>query len=304
VQEATEELNRKVVFIGSGDLSHKLKINGPYGFAPEGPAFDKLITDILESGDFDMLLSIDQQLSEKAAECGLRSFAMMAGALDGKDIEKELLSYEGPFGVGYAVMAYAVTADNPNRRFAEKEAKRLESEIEDIRVNEDEFVRLARMSLEYYQKNHKHLPKPSNIGVDLLSKKGGVFVSIKLDGQLRGCIGTIAATTDSLADEIIQNAVSAGFRDPRFDHVSKSELARLVYSVDVLEKAEQVSSMLDLDPKRYGIIVRCKGKSGLLLPDLEGVDTPEEQLKIALRKGNISPEDDYQLERFVVTRHH
>ncbi|MFA5467144.1 MAG: AmmeMemoRadiSam system protein B, partial [Candidatus Izemoplasmatales bacterium] len=109
VQEATEELNRKVVFIGSGDLSHKLKINGPYGFAPEGPAFDKLITDILESGDFDRLLSIDQQLSEKAAECGLRSFAMMAGALDGKDIEKELLSYEGPFGVGYAVMAYAVT---------------------------------------------------------------------------------------------------------------------------------------------------------------------------------------------------
>jgi AmmeMemoRadiSam system protein A len=129
-------------------------------------------------------------------------------------------------------------------------------------------------------------------------------VSLKLDGQLRGCIGTIAPTTASLAEEIIQNAVSAGYRDPRFDPLEKAEISRLIYSVDVLMKPEPIDSIKELNPKKYGVIVKYKGRSGLLLPDLDGIDTPEDQVRIALRKGNISPEDDYILERFTVTRHH
>ena len=101
-----EELQRRCVFIASGDLSHKLKPDGPYGFVPEGLVFDRAIVDIFSSGDLDGLFSLDEDLCEAAAECGLRSFRIMAGALEGMRYSSELLSYEGPFGVGYGVAAF------------------------------------------------------------------------------------------------------------------------------------------------------------------------------------------------------
>ncbi|MCL1824270.1 MAG: AmmeMemoRadiSam system protein B [Oscillospiraceae bacterium] len=100
--------NERVVYIASGDLSHKLKADGPYGFAPEGVEFDKIVTEALNKGDFEALLNIDSTLQEKAAECGLRSFVIMAGALDGLKTTPKLLSYENTFGVGYAVAAFTV----------------------------------------------------------------------------------------------------------------------------------------------------------------------------------------------------
>lgn len=101
-----EELQRRCVFVASGDLSHKLKADGPYGFVPEGPKFDQTIVDIFSDGDLDALFGLDEELCEKAAECGLRSFQIMAGVLDGARFQSELLSYEGPFGVGYGVAAF------------------------------------------------------------------------------------------------------------------------------------------------------------------------------------------------------
>ncbi|MGI6392651.1 MAG: AmmeMemoRadiSam system protein A [Candidatus Izemoplasmatales bacterium] len=304
IDKAVTLSGKRVVFIASGDLSHKLKLTGPYGFAPEGPAFDEKITEILASGAFERLFELDDAFAFKAAECGLRSIAMMAGALDRKAVASELLSYEGPFGVGYAVASFDVTGDDSSRCFGDLETLRLKKEAEKTRSAEGELVRLARSSLEYYAKNRRHLPMPAGLSPELLEEKAGVFVSLKLDGRLRGCIGTVSPTTVSLADEIIQNAVSAGFRDSRFEPVREDELDRIVYSVDVLRPAQPVSSLAELDPKRYGIIVRFKGRSGLLLPNLEGVDTVEEQLRIALRKGNISPEDDYEIKKFEVIRHH
>ena len=126
---------------------------------------------------------------------------------------------------------------------------------------------------------------------------------MKLDGSLRGCIGTISPTTSSIADEIIRNAISAGTEDPRFPPVTEDELSRLEYSVDVLGKAEKIESMDELDPLRYGVIVSKGHRRGLLLPNLEGVETAEKQISIALRKAGISPNEDYQLERFEVVRH-
>ncbi|HHZ00152.1 MAG TPA: AmmeMemoRadiSam system protein A, partial [Tissierellia bacterium] len=128
-------------------------------------------------------------------------------------------------------------------------------------------------------------------------------VSLKLDGSLRGCIGTISPTTSSIADEIIRNAISAGTEDPRFPPVTEEELSRLEYSVDVLGKAEKIESLDDLDPVRYGVIVTKGHRRGLLLPNLEGINTVEEQVSIALRKAGIYPHEDYRLERFEVVRH-
>jgi len=124
-----------------------------------------------------------------------------------------------------------------------------------------------------------------------------------MDGQLRGCIGTTAPTTPSVAEEIVQNAVSAGAHDPRFDPVQPDELDKLVYNVDVLGKSSPIDSPVLLDPKRYGVIVQNGTRRGLLLPDLEGVDTVDEQIAIARRKAGIREDEAVQLFRFEVVRH-
>lgn len=163
-------------------------------------------------------------------------------------------------------------------------------------------VRLARESLTYYLEHGRLLNKPDEFPEEF-ARKAGVFVSFKKRGQLRGCIGTFAPTQPSIAEEIIRNAVSAGTEDPRFSPIQPIELAELEISVDVLEPPEQVESIDELDPKTYGVIVRKGHRSGLLLPDLEGVDTVTEQVSIAMQKAGIRPEEEIDLYRFTVTRY-
>lgn len=136
-----------------------------------------------------------------------------------------------------------------------------------------------------------------------LKQPAGVFVSLKKHGQLRGCIGTIVPTRSSAAEEIVQNAISAATNDPRFPKVDASELDELEYSVDILGRPEPVESLDQLDPSRYGVIVSRGSKRGLLLPDLEGVDTVEEQVEIARHKADIGPGEQVKLERFEVMRY-
>ncbi|MFH0767610.1 MAG: AmmeMemoRadiSam system protein A [Bacillota bacterium] len=295
---------KKVVWVASGDLSHKLKKNGPYGLSKEGPIFDDVITTAISKGDFMKFLTFDESFCEKAAECGLRSFIMMAGALDGRQVQPELLSYEGPFGVGYAVASFKIMDVDETRHFDQIYETNETKKIENLKLTEDSYVSLARKSLEYYIKNHHPLKRPSDLPNEMLEHQAGVFVSIKMNGRLRGCIGTIHPTTPSIADEIIQNAISSGTQDYRFNRVSEDELPNLIYSVDVLGKPEPIQSINELDVKRYGVIVRLGTKSGLLLPNLEGIDTPEDQVKIALRKGGIREDQPYTMQRFEVIRHY
>lgn len=137
----------------------------------------------------------------------------------------------------------------------------------------------------------------------LTGEAAGAFVSLHKDGRLRGCIGTIAPTQASVAEEIVHNAVSAGTRDPRFPPVRTDELDELEYIVDVLGRPEPVDSPARLDPRRYGVIVSYGRRRGLLLPDLDGVDTVDQQVEIARRKGGIGENDPYTLQRFKVVRH-
>lgn len=166
----------------------------------------------------------------------------------------------------------------------------------------DPYVRLAKETIEKYIKEGE-LPKTEGLESELLDNKAGTFVSLKKNGNLRGCIGTIAPTTDSIAEEIIQNAVSASTKDPRFNPVTEDELDSLVCSVDVLSKPEQINSIDELDVNRYGVIVTNGFRRGLLLPDLEGVDNPTDQVLIAMQKAGIRPGEPIMLERFEVVRH-
>ncbi len=164
------------------------------------------------------------------------------------------------------------------------------------------YVQLARASLEHYLRTNRLLPvpDPAPAGMD---SRAGAFVSLKKHGELRGCIGTIEPVRRNLAEEIINNAVSAGVEDPRFWAVQLEELPELTISVDVLAPPEPIDSEDDLDPRRYGVIVSGRGRVGLLLPNLEGIDTVAEQVGIARQKAGLRPDEPAQLARFEVTRY-
>lgn len=274
IRSAAEKMEKRVVIVASGDLSHRLLDSGPYEFAKEGPEYDKRITEILAKGELNKALDFSEEFCEKAGECGHRSIVMMAGCMEDIPLCAQLLSYEGPFGVGYSVAAF-----------------------------QDVYVALARKSLAHYLKNGGKISVPHDLPSELHERKAGVFVSLKKRGDLRGCIGTIQGVQENLAEEVIENAVSAGLWDPRFPQVEESELKDIICTVDVLSESEPVKDISELDVRRYGVIVSNGRKRGLLLPNLEGVDSVEEQISIALRKAGIEDED-YKLEKFEVVRHY
>lgn len=304
IARAAQETGRRVVYVASGDLSHKLKESGPYGFDPAGPRYDERIMDVMGSGRFDELLDFDENFCDQAAECGHRSFVLMAGALDGCALDIHRLSHQDVTGVGYGICTYAVRGQDESRHLLARWESRQRARIDEERAKEDPYVKLARQSVESWVGRRKKLPVPEGLPQEMLSRSAGVFVSIHEEGRLRGCIGTISAVQENIAREIIENAISASTRDPRFSKIVPSELERLEYSVDVLGEVERIDSPDQLDVRRYGVIVSRDGRRGLLLPNLDGVDTVEKQIRIAKEKAGIGRyERDVQLSRFEVVRH-
>lgn len=405
ITRAAERLDMRCVLIASGDLSHRLREDGPYGFDPAGPKFDRAVEDVFARGALQELFALDPVMCESAAECGLRSFEIMAGALEGLPFTPQLLSYEGPFGVGYAIAAFEVeagpstteeevgaeirgahakaarereeAAEKPAdgarpdaRRSSERHGRCEDGERGDADgaaagsratsahgpsagvagatpevphaaaepktgrrhplawdrdaeapLDEDEreennailslvldpavdpLVALARLSVESIVGSGEVLAAPQGLPDAMTRRRAGTFVSLHKEGKLRGCIGTIAPAQSCLAEEIIMNGVAAATEDPRFPQVRPDELDALSYSVDVLGEPEPVDSLEQLDPARYGVIVTRGFKRGLLLPDLEGVDTVMDQIAIAKQKAGIAPDEDARLERFEVVRH-
>lgn len=303
IKKTADELNKDVVVVASGDLSHKLLESGPYGYHASGPEFDRQTTGAMERGDFFSLMTMDATLSEDAAECGLRTFWILAGALDRVKVKSELLSYEGPFGVGYAVAAFTPDEPDESRVFDMLYQKAERERIAGVRAGEDALVQLARQTVESYVRAGEIPELPDGLPEEILNKRAGVFVTLKIAGKLRGCIGTISAVTGSIAEEIVRNAVSACSEDPRFDPVMPDELERITYSVDVLGPTERIDSPSQLDVKRYGVIVTSGYRKGLLLPHLEGIDTVEEQINIAKKKAGIPAYERCKLDRFEVVRH-
>lgn len=303
IRDAAEKLDRRVSFVASGDLSHRLKENGPYGYRAEGPEYDARIMDVMGRAAFGELFDFSEAFCDSAGECGHRSFTIMAGCFDGQAVTAKALSHEGPFGVGYGVCTFAPGAPDESRHFLDKELHSEMERLTDRKAGEDEYVRLARLSVETWVKTHKKARLPDDVPTELTERRAGVFTTLHENGRLRGCIGTTAPTTDSIAAEILQNGISACSRDPRFDPVTVDELPYLEYSVDVLGAPVDISSPEELDVKRYGVIVSCGGRRGLLLPDLEGVDSVEQQIDIARQKGGIGAKERFTLQRFEVVRH-
>ena len=300
IQKTAKNLNKNTVIIASGDLSHRLTEDGPYEYSPQGAKFDKELIENLENGNVVNIFNMDKCMIEEAGECGLRSLYILLGAMEGNSIQGELLSYEGPFGVGYGVMKFKQESENISN--LDKLLKIKEESFNKKISNSNPYVKLARESLNYYFKNKRLMIASNDLPREMLEERHGVFVSLKKFGQLRGCIGTIFPTTDCVANEIIRNAIQAAIADPRFLEVTEDELVDIDISVDVLTNPIKAIKE-ELNPKIYGVIVSKGQNRGLLLPDLEGVDTVEEQLNIACQKGGINPNSDYNIEKFEVIRY-
>lgn len=305
IQKAVADTNRRAVFVASGDLSHKLQDYGPYGYSKEGPVYDERIMDVAKRAAFGEMFDFKEDFCEKAAECGHRSFVIMAGALDGKAIKATVYSHQDITGVGYGIASFYPTSEDANRHFLDSYLAKLQETLKTSNTNtsSDDYVKLAWKSLESYILNHRVLELPKDLPKEMLEKQAGAFVSIHKAGRLRGCIGTILPTTKNVAEEIIQNAISASTRDSRFNPISPEEIPDLEINVDVLSEPEPIDSPDKLDVKRYGVIVSCGGRRGLLLPDLDGVDSVAQQISIARQKGGIGPNEPISLQRFEVIRH-
>lgn len=296
---------KRVALIASGDLSHRLTPDAPAGYDPRGADFDRELMQALDTADAARVVTLERELVDCAGECGFRPVIEMLGALDGRQVAAEVLSYEGPFGVGYGVAVLTPGGVDQSRRFATVIAERRQTLTAERRSAESPLVRLARASLEAFVNDGRVVPVPADLPAEFREREAGAFVSLKKDGELRGCIGTIEPMRQSIAQEVIYNAISAGTADPRFDPVEPEELDDLVYSVDVLAVPEPISGLDELDQQRYGVIVIKGSRSGLLLPRLEGINSAREQYTIACQKAGLKPDEPgVKLERFEVVRYH
>lgn len=278
----------RLAIIASGDMSHRLQPGAPAGFDPRARDFDAAFLQCVRAGQYRRLAELDPELRERAAEDAVDSTLVAAAAADWDATGGEVLSYEGPFGVGYGV---AVLFARPTG----------ESVADDD--SGAALARIARRSLETaLAEPPADAPHEARAGSS--AEQRGVFVTLRTrDGGLRGCVGTITAKFENVAAETWQMARAAAFRDTRFAPVRRDELPGLRIEVSVVLPPETVASAAELAPSRFGVIVSAAdGRRGVLLPGIAGVETAAEQLAIARRKAGIRPGEPVALERFAVLK--
>jgi len=288
VAVSAHALGRKIAFVASGDSSHRLTPDAPAGYSPRGKEFDAAVVELVSKGDLAALSDLDPDLVEDAGECGLRSFITLGGVV-GPDATADVLSYEGPWGVGYMTAVV-----NPPTPVSGSKGGMPGSDGHEI-------VALARKAIEDYVTAGR-VVTPEPLKDPELPARAGAFVSLHRDGRLRGCIGTIAPVEDTLAEEVVRNAIQAATADPRFPRLSPDELGDLDVKVDVLHVPEECT-IEELDHTTYGVIVGCDVRRGLLLPDLDGVESVEHQVQIACHKAGIMLHEEVSLQRFKVDRY-
>ena len=233
--------------------------------------FDRMVTALFDAGDLNGLLEIDETFGEEAAECGLRSFWIMAGALEGLPISHELLSYEGPFGVGYAVAAFEVqgsAGDCAVRTAVDRDEDR--SGARDAAANDapvDPYVALARASVEGFVRTGNPIAVPDGLPPELSDKRAGVFVSLHEHGELRGCIGTIVGR-EPLYLNLWRMARAAAFEDPRFPSLTLREWAGAALHISVLDELTPCPDPEAIEVGRHGLALQYLGHSGVFLPQV------------------------------------
>lgn len=292
IAAAATALPRRIAFVASGDMSHRLTPGAPCGFHPQAHRFDEAFIKLVRAGDYRQIGTIAPKLRERAAEDAVDSTLIAAAAVNWQTTGHQVLNYEGPFGVGYGVAIL----------FAEKTPAPDAGPAGAVVIKSDGNILpgVARRSVAAaLHAGCTTAPEPHG---DYLGAAGGVFVTIRRrDGSLRGCVGTVTSACPDIVAETWRSARLAALQDKRFAPVKAEELADLRFEVSVLHPLEDVSSAEELEPARYGVIVTAAdGRRGLLLPGIEQIKTPEQQLRLAREKGWISPNEPVTLQRFEV----
>ena len=292
IATTARELNRRTVVIASGDMSHRLTSSAPCGYHPEAHRFDETFIALLRKGAFHDIRRIDASLQEVAAQDVADSTTVALAATGYRTDGHAVLSYEGPFGVGYGVAILFEPKDSNQRYASTKEtAGKTLSRFADLPA-------LARCAVETQFRDGSKTPRDQAAGE--LTERHGVFMTLRTDsGELRGCRGTMRPIEGDLVQETWRNAVATAFQDHRFPPVQAEDLPHLRYSVTVLGDLEPVASPEGLDPAIYGVLVSAAdGREGCLLPAIAGIDSVEQQLAIARRKAGIAPDEWIGIQRF------
>jgi AmmeMemoRadiSam system protein A len=292
IAAAAHASHRRMAIVASGDMSHCLTPGAPCGFHPQAHQFDETFIGLIRDGDYHEIGNMDPELRELAAEDAVDSTLIAASAVDWKSTGHKVLNYEGPFGVGYGVAILFAEKSNPaDPRPAPAHTASREGLI---------LPGLARQSVTAALSGSSELP-PAATG-QYLSAQRGVFVTLhERNGMLRGCAGTIHPACDSLIAETWRSARLAALQDSRFPPVQADELPNLRFDVSVLHSMEKISSVDELDPARYGVVVSAEdGRRGLLLPAIADIKTGGQQLSLARRKAWIGPDEPVMLQRFQV----
>jgi AmmeMemoRadiSam system protein A/AmmeMemoRadiSam system protein B len=319
IEKTAASLQKKVIVIASGDLSHTLSDQGPYHYHPASKVVDQAVVSAFQNNQLLSLASLDYEAVENAGICGLNSLFMLFGVYHNKMYKSNCMSYEGPFGVGYAVAKIAEISSDYNPNWL----KQLSAVLEDkARAQQEKAHSFSRIAYEIIKQ--KVLTGISQIvrmqdtscfvgrekitltqeAFDQLNRPcDGLFVSIKKNGALRGCIGTVIGhDQETCYKQLSYYALQAAYKDPRFDPIDEEELSMLTVEIDLLSKLEAITLPVEHDVKKYGIYIRGEEASGVLLPNLSGVDNPVEQLQIALHKAGISVDEIRETYHFTVEK--
>lgn len=300
IADASKNVNERVVFIASGNMSHCLKKDGVFGYSPEGERYEELLNNALSKANFGSLLTVDRHLLRCAKECGHRAFCLLAGTLDRKSVEVSSYSHESPFGIGYGTYGYRVLGDDASRAFGDLYVSKALFSISEKRANADEYLKIAYEALDQYL-NHaqKREMKVSRL---LIEKKSGIAVSIYEFGVLRARFVTLEGVENNIAQEIIQNTIKAAKDDAHFDEIRPEEWPYLDVHVSEIGPLECISSSAELDLKKYGVLIKSGSKSGYALPDFTYRNT-EEQLLAAKKNALIKENERAILYRFPLINH-
>lgn len=284
IAQASASSGERWAILASGDMSHRLSGDAPAGFHPRAKEFDLTFVRNLRQGDLRAATTVESKLLSLVAEDVVQTTRVAAAAVDYVPRGLTVYSYEGPFGVGYCEALL----------FSE----RAKLHTVDVDAPPLALLDIAHEAIAHALSGVRYVVPQLDAPWE---SPHAVFVTLRSpDGELRGCIGRTEPAFRTLALEVADCAVAAATRDHRMTPVQSSELARLGIEISVLEPPEEVEGPASLDPKRYGVVVSQGEQRGVLLPEVEGVDTVEDQLRIAMRKGEISAHAPYRLQRFRV----
>lgn len=318
IHKTSEALNQKTLIISSGDLSHTLTDCGPCAYHSSGEKLDLIICEAFENHSPYAPFLTKNSLIMEAEICGLNPFAIGIGAFIGRGIESTLLSYEGPFGVGYMVASIKENKNAPLDHYSKFKIQR-NRENAQKRLEEHFYAKIARACIVHFQ-NTQRVPRtyltsngvkvenqffkfPFDVFESDLRETSGIFVTLMHMGNLKGCMGCVRPNGQQLLDLLVDFSINAYAFDSRFEPLDPQLIDELEVHVEILSPLEKVLSKEDLDPKAYGIFIEGKGRHGVLLPNIHGIGSVDEQLTIACNKVGIRVDEIETMHRFSTSKY-